>query len=250
MQAEAFGALRRKDYVARRHAYAHGRPGVQRAARDEQRAAGERQRREAPVVVDAIDVRVEDTSGVERGRVRRAGKGPRQIGAARHRLDRSGREDLAAIEQQQVRGEPHDVVKIVRDEHDGRIPADPTALRALPGVHSVAAMSGLPPLRNVNANDTDFEHIPNNLPPGEAPPQNVDFWQFVSVGYTDTMGIPVVAGRAFTDSDRTGAPVALVNEALVRRFFEGRSPLGARVKPGVGDALPWMENLSSKDSST
>ncbi len=35
-------------------------------------------------------------------------------------------------------------------------------LSAVPGVQRVAAMSGLPPLRNVNANDTDFEHIPNN----------------------------------------------------------------------------------------
>jgi putative ABC transport system permease protein len=114
-------------------------------------------------------------------------------------------------------------------------------LRALPGVQSVAAMSGLPPLRNVNANDTDFEHIPNNLPPGQAPPQNTDFWQFVSVGYTDTMGIPIVAGRAFTDTDRTGAPVALVNEALVRKFFQDLNPIGARVKPGFGEALPWLE---------
>ena len=113
-------------------------------------------------------------------------------------------------------------------------------IRALPGVHSVAAMSGLPPLRNVNANDTDFEHIPNNLPPGEGVPQNVDYWQFVSVGYADTMGIPVIAGRGFADSDRNSEPVALVNEALVRKFFKDMNPIGARVKPGFGDALPWM----------
>jgi predicted permease len=113
-------------------------------------------------------------------------------------------------------------------------------LRALPGVQSVAAMSGLPPLRNLNANDTDFEHIPNNLPPGEAPPQNVDYWQFVSVGYTNTMGIPIIGGRSFAETDRAGAPVALVNEALVRKFFTGSDPIGARVKPGFGDQLPWL----------
>ena len=32
-----------------------------------------------------------------------------------------------------------------------------TRLRELPGVTGVAAMSGLPPNRQVNANDTDFE---------------------------------------------------------------------------------------------
>jgi predicted permease len=69
----------------------------------------------------------------------------------------------------------------------------------------------------------------------------VDFWQFVSVGYTDTMGIQVVAGRSFGETDRTGAPVALVNEAVVRKFFNAdTSPIGARVRPGFGDQLPWL----------
>jgi putative ABC transport system permease protein len=118
-----------------------------------------------------------------------------------------------------------------------------TTLRGLPGVQSVAAMSGLPPLRNVNANDTDFEHIPNvPPPPGQAAalPQNVDYWQFVSVGYTDTMGIPVVKGRGFELGDIGGAPVVLVNEALVKRFFTDRDPIGSRLKPGFGDSLPWF----------
>ena len=118
VQAEAFGALRREDHVAGGYAHAHGRAGVERAARHEQRAAGERERGEAAVVVDAVDVRVEDTSGVERVGVRRGGERPRQIGAARHLLDRTGSDDAAAIEQQQVRGEPHDIVEIVRDQYD------------------------------------------------------------------------------------------------------------------------------------
>ena len=84
-------------------------------------------------------------------------------------------------------------------------------LRALPGVKSVAAMAGLPPLRNVNANDTDFEHIPNNAAGASlqvtGPSQNVDFWQFVSVGYTETMGIPLMQGRGFERADVGGAPV-------------------------------------------
>ena len=118
-----------------------------------------------------------------------------------------------------------------------------TTLRGLPGVQSVATMSGLPPLRNVNANDTDFEHIPNTPPaPGQTagPPQNVDFFQFVSVGYTDTMGIPVVKGRSFEAGDAGGAPVVLINEASVRKFFADRDPIGARLKPGFGDTLPWF----------
>jgi len=114
-----------------------------------------------------------------------------------------------------------------------------TRLAGQPGVQSVAAMSGLPPLRNVNANDTDFEHIPNNRPPGAQPIENVDFWQYVSLGYSDTMGIAVVNGRAFELADTEGPPVALVNEALVRRFFADRDPVGGRLKIG-GDNSPWV----------
>lgn len=107
------------------------------------------------------------------------------------------------------------------------------------GVQSVAAMSGVPPLRDVNANDTDFEHIPNTRPPGSQPIENVDFWQFVSLGYADTMGIPVVKGRSFELADTEGAPVALVNESLVRRFFADRDPIGGRFKIG-GANTPWF----------
>ena len=113
-------------------------------------------------------------------------------------------------------------------------------LRAVPGVQSVAAMSGLPPLRNVNANDTDFEHIPNNRPPGEGPPENVDFYQYVTVGYTDTMGIPVMEGRSFQDADGTGAPVVLVNQTLAKKFFTDRPAIGGRVKVGFGPNSPFF----------
>jgi predicted permease len=113
-------------------------------------------------------------------------------------------------------------------------------LRALPGVQSVSAMSGLPPLRNVNANDTDFEHIPNNRPPGEGPPENVDFYQYVTVGYTDTMGIPVMEGRPFQEADVTGAPVVMVNQALAKKFFTDRPAIGGRVKVGFGPNSPFF----------
>ena len=114
------------------------------------------------------------------------------------------------------------------------------AVTAVPGVQSVAVMTGLPPLRSVNANDTDFEHIPNNRPMGEGPAENVDFYQTVSAGYVETMGIPIVKGRGFEPGDAGGPPVAMVNEALAKRFFTDRDPIGQHVKPGFGDRLPWF----------
>ena len=116
-----------------------------------------------------------------------------------------------------------------------------TGLRAIPGVSSVAAMSGLPPLRRVDANDTDFEHITRTSPNDPGPSENVDFYQTVSVGYTETMAIPLLAGRAFQASDAFGAPVALVNETLARRFFENRNPIGGRLRPEFGPDVPWLE---------
>ena len=114
-------------------------------------------------------------------------------------------------------------------------------VRAVPGVEAVASMSGLPPLRSMNVTDTDFEHIPNDRPHGEPPVENVDYYQTVSLGYVETMGITVTRGRAFEPHDAGGPPVALVNEMLVRTFFGDRDPIGARLKPPYGGfALPWF----------
>jgi putative ABC transport system permease protein len=113
-------------------------------------------------------------------------------------------------------------------------------LGALPGVAAVATMSGLPPLRNPNVTDTDFEHIPNDRPHGEPPIENVDFYQMVSANYVDTMGMTLERGRGFQPSDTSGAPVVLVNEALAERFFRDRPAVGARVRPPWGGRMPWF----------
>jgi predicted permease len=115
------------------------------------------------------------------------------------------------------------------------------SLRRVPGVSSVASMYGLPPSRNVDANDTDFEYIPDNAPPNSGfPVENVDYWQTVSRRYIETMGIPVVRGRGFEDGDVTGPPVALVNESLAKHFFTNRDPIGQRVRQPFPADLDWM----------
>jgi putative ABC transport system permease protein len=55
-------------------------------------------------------------------------------------------------------------------------------------------------------------------------------YQIVSPSFFSTLELPVVVGRSFTAADTTdGAPVAIVNEAFVRRHLAGRSAVGARV---------------------
>jgi putative ABC transport system permease protein len=105
------------------------------------------------------------------------------------------------------------------------------------GVQGVAAMSGLPPVRLVNANDTDFEGYEA---PKEGPFENVDYYQTVTLDYLKTMGIPILQGRDFTLSDVTGAPVVLVNETLAKLFYKSQSPIGRRLKPGFSAKIPWF----------
>ena len=112
------------------------------------------------------------------------------------------------------------------------------ALEEIPGVERASAMSGLPPFRQVNANDTDFEGYTqaDNTQPAE----NVDYYQTTMLGYFDVMGIRLVEGRAFNEGDVAGGPVVVVNEALAKRFYPGRSAIGQRVRPSFGSDTPWF----------
>jgi putative ABC transport system permease protein len=111
-------------------------------------------------------------------------------------------------------------------------------LAAEPGVTSVAVMSGLPPARPLNANDTEFEGYVRTQ---DSPPQNVDFYQSITHAYLETMGIEIVEGRGFEPTDDAGAvPVALVNRQLAETFYPGESPIGRRIRPGFNDP-EWME---------
>jgi putative ABC transport system permease protein len=59
----------------------------------------------------------------------------------------------------------------------------------------------------------------------------------MSIGpdYFRTLGIPLIAGREFTESDVLGAPkVAIVNEAFARKFNLGAAGVGKRMRPGAG----------------
>jgi len=108
---------------------------------------------------------------------------------------------------------------------------------AMPGVQRVSTVSGLPPLRRVNGFGTDIEAY---TPSPERPLEGVDYYETASVGYVEAMGIPIVEGRSFEDSDRIGAPVAIVNETFARRFWKDLDPIGRRVRPRFGDRTPWV----------
>jgi len=110
-------------------------------------------------------------------------------------------------------------------------------LSQVSGVSAAATMTGLPPNRDVNANDTGFEGY---KPTPDQPAANIDYYQTVSVDYLKTMGIPVVKGRGFEHADISGAPVVLVNETLEKTFYTFRKleAVGHRVLPFFGPDSP------------
>jgi predicted permease len=53
----------------------------------------------------------------------------------------------------------------------------------------------------------------------------------VGPGYFETLGVPLVRGRAFGPADRRGAPpVVVINATMAAQFWPGRNPLGQRFR--------------------
>ena len=110
-------------------------------------------------------------------------------------------------------------------------------LASLPGVTAAALAGGLPPLRRINANDTEIEGY-QQTPDG--PAQNVDYWNVVSNDYFKTLKIKTIEGRTFepADDNDQAQRVVVVNQALAKRFWKG-SPIGRRVNPGFATPKVW-----------
>lgn len=100
-------------------------------------------------------------------------------------------------------------------------------VRRVPGVRNVAWASTLP-LGDSMFGQLSFQ-IVGDPPTDESTRPQADY-QIVSASYFDTLELPLVAGRSFTDRDTLNAPqVCIVNEAFVRKYLGGRSPIGVRV---------------------
>jgi predicted permease len=97
--------------------------------------------------------------------------------------------------------------------------------RHVPGLSSVSltsitAMSGAMFAGGVAVPDAE---------PRSGPEPNNNF-DVVTAGYFQTVGMPFLAGRTFTERDDANAPtVAIVNERFVEHYWPGRSPIGRHI---------------------
>ncbi len=99
-------------------------------------------------------------------------------------------------------------------------------LARTPGVRAAAVVNNLP-LSGFNTS------TPLNLPDGRSILLST---RTISPQYFSVMGIPLLAGRSFSESDQTGAPaVAIVNEYLAHQLFGGRNPIGQALPPENGN---------------
>ena len=100
-------------------------------------------------------------------------------------------------------------------------------MAAIPGAKSVAA--ALVPLISGSNWGTDVTIE------GAKDKQNNSNARYneVGPGFLGKMGVPLITGREFTESDTPAGPkVAVVNQTFVKRFLEGRNPMGLRFLTG------------------
>jgi len=107
-------------------------------------------------------------------------------------------------------------------------------VQAIPDVVAAAMVNRLPLAGGAQTGAIEFE----GMDPTAVTLKNVDY-RSVTPDYFRAIGIPLVSGRAFVDTDREeSAGVAIIDERLAREFGD-RSPLGHRVRIPYGN-LPWL----------
>jgi putative ABC transport system permease protein len=104
-------------------------------------------------------------------------------------------------------------------------------VNALPGVDGAALTTGQPLVdRITDRTRQDFAVVGRELPDARRPFADI---AFVTPGYFEVMGIPLLGGRAFSDADDPGGTLyAIVNATLAREQWPRENPIGQRIRLG------------------
>ena len=109
-------------------------------------------------------------------------------------------------------------------------------IKALPGVTAVGLTDELPPRMGRHANSFSIQgHPPINQSDQGLEVQD----RTVSADYFRVMGIKLISGRIFLNTDDAGAmPVALINSAFARTFFPHENAIGQQLR--FDSSKPWI----------
>lgn len=108
-------------------------------------------------------------------------------------------------------------------------------VRAMPGVKAAGFTSALPLTWKGGTSSFTPEHVVLSKDITYDANNRV-----VSAGYFEAMRIPLREGRLFDEHDGPQAPpVALINEAMAKKFWPNQDPVGQRFKHG--DDSPWIQ---------
>ena len=117
------------------------------------------------------------------------------------------------------------------DQQDQFIRELITRIRTLPGVNGAAGAMPLPLYQDRWS--VSFNLLDHPVPEASEPDAGI---YNVVPGFFETMQIPLLRGRTFDERDqRNSAPVMIVTQEFVKKFFPNEDPLGRRVKIGAGD---------------
>ena len=101
------------------------------------------------------------------------------------------------------------------------------SLREVPAIQSVAAVTSLP-MSTIGSDFTRPYWPEQARPEGNAIPEASI--RMATPGYFGTLGLPVIAGREFTDGDDDDAPrVVIVNQKLARATWGADNPVGRKL---------------------
>jgi predicted permease len=110
--------------------------------------------------------------------------------------------------------------------------------RQLPGVVSAGATSRLPFAGSRWNPNRQLEIEGEAITGADEGRWAVDY--AVTPGLLESLRVPLIAGRAFTEADGAGAPrVAIVSQTMARRFWPNRLPIGARLRQGNEPPGEW-----------
>ena len=110
-------------------------------------------------------------------------------------------------------------------------------VRSLPGVESPGLTSSIPLSYYNDADSLTIEG--QHSEPGRRPPRAM--FSVITPGYLETMKIPLIRGRGFTEADDANSPfVATINQAMAQRYWPNQDPLGQHFTMGR-DSKRFME---------